>query len=161
VIVKGALVVGDAKLLEALTTLVKRTRADGMSVCAHAKVRRVFRFAQQAIHQDLIQESVTVTVKLIQDDRVGVAGTDTLEPKSLSRCARAAEEIARHSPTSPRLPPLAPDHRVHTTNDYVPATSQTSSEACVGSLQRLFHLSRGTLKTRISKTSTLPLTNHS
>ena len=56
---------GRTRFLTELSKLVKRTRADGLSVCAHTKTHRVFRFAHEAIHQDLIQEHVRVTVKAI------------------------------------------------------------------------------------------------
>ncbi len=135
--------IGATRLLSALSTLVKRTRADDVSVCAHAKTRRVFRFAQEAIHQDLIQESLAITVKVIANHRVGVASTDTLEPTSLTRCARAALEIARHTPPHRDLPALPSRHRLRTTTDYIPATVKLSSKECVRKLKRLFQLCKG------------------
>src|SRR3989338_11225695 len=114
--------IGQTRLLTELSKLVTRTRADGVSVCAQARTWRVFRFANEAIHQDLAQDSVNVTVKVIANRRVGVGSADTLEPQSLRRCARAALEIAKHSPDSRELPPLARAHRLPSTSDYVTAT---------------------------------------
>ena len=71
--------IGSARLLTALSTMAKRARTDGVSACAHAKVRRVFRFADDAIHQGLRQESVTVTVKVIRDRRGFVAPANLYE----------------------------------------------------------------------------------
>ncbi len=136
--------IGQTRLLGELSKLVKRTRADGMSVCAHAKVRRVFRFAYEAIHQDLVQENVTVTVKVLDKRRVGVASADTLEPASLARCMRAATEIAKHTPAQEDLPELPSRHRIVTSTDYAPATARASPTACVSSLKQLFQLCRGT-----------------
>jgi len=135
--------IGSARLLAALSTLAKHARTDGVSACAHAKVRRVFRFADDAIHQDLTQESVTVTVKVIRDRRVGVASTDTLEPKSLERCVKAAQEIAKHSPAQADLPNLPRAHRLTTSEDYLKTTARLSPIACVSSLKRLFQLCKG------------------
>ena len=135
--------IGETRLLTELSRLVKRARADGVSVCAHAKTRRVFRFAYDAIHQALVQTQVNITVKIIHGKRLGVASADTLEPRSLARCVRAAGEIARHSPRQEDLPELARAHRSTTTTDYVPATARVSAAASVSSLKRLFHLSKG------------------
>jgi len=135
--------IGDDRLLTALARVVKRTKADGVSVCAHATTRRVFRFAYEAIHQTLVQECVHVIVKVIQDHRVGVASADTLEPQGLSRCARAADRIARHSPPQGHLAPLPSRHRLATRTDYVPATVRLAPEDAVESLTRLFRLCRG------------------
>ena len=135
--------IGEARLLEPLSTLIKRTRADGISICAHAKMRRVFRFAYAAIHQGLVQESVTVTIKVIRNRRIGVASADTLEPASLARCVRAATEIANHSPAHDSLPDLPNRVRLRATDDDVPATVRVSPAACVAMLKRLFQLCQG------------------
>jgi predicted Zn-dependent protease len=103
----------------------------------------VFRFAREAIHQDLAQESVNVTVKVITGRRAGVGSTDTLEPESLSRCVRSAMDIAKHSPASPDLPQLPGGHRLRDTGEYVAATARASPAGCVAELKRLFQVCRG------------------
>ncbi|PIQ84186.1 MAG: hypothetical protein COV75_03590 [Candidatus Omnitrophica bacterium CG11_big_fil_rev_8_21_14_0_20_63_9] len=135
--------IGQAKLLATLSGLVKRTRVDGVSVCAHAKTRRVFRFAFDAIHQDLIQDSVGVTVKVVRDGRVGVASAGTLEPKSLQRCVQAALEIAKHSPPPEILASLPPSHHLRSRRDYAASTARFSAAACVEELKHLFRICQG------------------
>ncbi len=135
--------IGETRLLTVLTKLVRRARADGVSVCAHARARQVFRFANEAIHQDLVQEGVTVTVKVLDDHRVGVASAETLQAQSLARCVEAAREIARYSPKQRDLPPLPRGHRVSTTTDVVPATTRISPSTIVSSIKQLFHLCKG------------------
>ena len=135
--------IGELRLLTELSKLTKRAKADGVSACAHASTRRVFRFADEAIHQNLVQERVEVTVKVIQDHRVGVASADTLERESLARCVRAAMEIAKHSPAHDRLPELPAKTRIRSTADYVPSTVRVSAAACVSSVKRLFHVCKG------------------
>ena len=135
--------IGDSRLLAALAKVVKRTKADGVSVCAHATTRRVVRFAYDAIHQTLVQERVNVIVKVARDRRVGVASADTLEPQGLARCVRAAERIARYAPPQESLAPLPARHRITTRADHVPATVRLAPEAAVASLKRLFRLCQG------------------
>ena len=135
--------IGPTRLFTELSRLVKRTKTDGISVCAHAKNRCVFRFAYGAIHQDLVQESVRVTVKIIQRQRVGIASTDTLESTSLARCVRAAERIATHAPDQDGLPELPRGHQLTTSRDYVEGTARVEPGACVALLKGLFQLCRG------------------
>lgn len=135
--------VGAPRLLGELTKAVKRAPADGVSFCAHARTRRVFRFAYDAIHQGLVQERVSVTAKVIRDGRIGVASTDTLDPTGLARCVRTASHIARHWPKQAQLPPLPAGSRIRTTEDYVPATARVTAAECTAALKRLFHLCQG------------------
>ena len=135
--------IGQTRLLTELARLMKRTRADGVSVSAQATTRRVLRFADGRIHQDLAQERVTITVKVIRDGRVGVASAETLVPEGLRRCVRAALEIARHSPQPRQLPPLPRGSRLRTRRDYAPATARTTAAACVAAIARLIQYSRG------------------
>ena len=137
------LMIGDRQLIGALLKMMTRVRADGVSVCAHAGHRRVFRFAYEAIHQDLVQESVTVTVKVIRGGRVGVASTDTFDAKSLARGVNAAMAIARHAPVRPEPPPLPRQVRIAATRDHVAATAAWPAPMAVAALQRLFHLCKG------------------
>ena len=115
--------IGQAKLLTELSRLVKRIPADGVSAFAQASTRQVFRFAQDAIHQDLTQESIIITVKIVLNGRIGIASTETWTPTSLARCVRSAREIAALSPPLKDLPELPRTHRLRTTADYVPALS--------------------------------------
>ncbi len=138
-----SVMIGQTTLLTELARVVKRLRADGASAFAHAGTRRVFRFAHEAIHQDLTQESIGVTIKVILKGRVGIASTETWTPASLARCVRSARAIATLSPPLKDLPALPRGHRLRTTDDYVPATVRISPAACVASLTHLFRLCKG------------------
>jgi predicted Zn-dependent protease len=135
--------VGETRLVTELARAVKRVRADGVSACAHAASRCVLRFAHGAIHQDLTQETIDVTLKVLRGGRAGVASVGTLQPADLRACARAAADIARHAPPPSHLPPLPANHRLSTTEDYVRGTARADAAACVRTLERLFRLCRG------------------
>ncbi|MBI3009564.1 MAG: TldD/PmbA family protein [Candidatus Omnitrophica bacterium] len=135
--------IGSTRLLTSLSQLIKRTRADGISVSAHARTRQVFRFAYGSIHQDLIQEGITVTVKVIQNGCVGISSTDSLESGHLSRAVASAKQLAKHSPKQENLPPLPQRHRLATSEDHIRATAAVKPDECVSLLKRLYHLSQG------------------
>ena len=135
--------IGHRKLLEELARLVKRSAADGTTVCAEASTRRVSRFAYDAIHQDLLQESLSVYMRVINGRRTGVAVTDSLERASLERCLKAALEIARHTPPNAHPAPLPKDYHHVTTQDHDAKTAQASTKTFPATLNRLFHICQG------------------
>ena len=135
--------IGNEQLLTKLTRLVKSVKADGVSVCAHAKTRRGFRFANEAIHQDLAQESVDVTLKAVDGGRIGIASADTLEPASLKRCANAAMNLAKLSPQRKDIAALPGKHHILKHADYNPATAGYPAKASVQSLKGLLRICQG------------------
>ncbi|MBI4353920.1 MAG: TldD/PmbA family protein [Candidatus Omnitrophica bacterium] len=135
--------IGHARLLDELKKLVKRSPADATSVCADAERLRVSRFAYETIHQDLVQESLTVTIKVVANHRVGIAVTDTLDRTSLQRGLRAALEIARHAPPMKNLPPLPGPYEHITLQDHDEPTANAPAHHVVTSLKPLLRLCQG------------------
>lgn len=135
--------IGHTKLLEELQRVVARSPADGTLVFAEAGTRRVSRFAFGTIHQDLLQESLSISIKVINGRRAGVAVTDSLEREALSRCLKAALEIARHTPPAAHLPELPKDHALISTDDHDPKTARTPVSKFPETLKRLGHLCQG------------------
>lgn len=135
--------IGRKKLLADLSALARHAKAHRVTLCAHAKTRRVFRFANDAIHQDLVQEGVSVTVKVMRDRHAGVAATDTLRKDSLKRCLDAAAEIARLSPALRDAPSVPPRLRVSSTSDYVQATVRQTPAQTAAAIKRMMQITRG------------------
>jgi len=135
--------VGHERILDELSRLVRRSPAEATSVCAIANTSRVVRFAYEAVHQDLVQESLKVFIKVLNRQRIGVAVADTLQRTSLARCLAAALEIARHTPASRRLPALPGAHHLIARHDHVAATAEISAAWIAGTLRRLFQICRG------------------
>ena len=95
--------IGASALFKTLARAT-RVRADAGSAVARAGGRRAFRFAHEAIHQDLAQETFDVTVSVLREGRVGIASTGSPTPAALARCAETAADIATHAPQPDRLP---------------------------------------------------------
>ena len=135
--------INETRLLTELSKVVKRARVDGISLCAHAKRRRVFRFAYEAVHQAIAQETVGVVVKVIHNQRVGVASADTLEIPRLLRCVEAARAIAAHTPKQDQPPALPARHRLKTREDAMASTAEFTPSACVALLKHLVRICQG------------------
>ncbi len=135
--------IGHDRLFSELQRLLKRSDADATSICAQTSRRRVMRFAYDAIHQDLVQESITVHFKVIRDKRVGVAATDTLDRTSLHRALHAALEIAGHAPPMKHLAALPGRFDLITSQDYTAETINIPAIDIVRMVKRLFQLAKG------------------
>ena len=135
--------IGSENLLAELQRLIKRAKTDGISVCAHGQTRRVSRFAMQRIHQDILQESITVYVKMIANHRVGLAVTDSLERASVDRAFAAAVEIARHAPLRQDIPDLPKGNRQLSREAYYSETATAPAEQFITTLKRLFQICQG------------------
>jgi len=134
---------GRTKVLTELNRLVKRTQADGVSAIARFNTRRVFRFAFGAIHQDLIQESIRVTIQVVRNGRIGISSTNALDPDPLSRCVKRALAIAAHTPKSAedRIPPSG--GKLRDSKEWHAPTAGLQPDACVSAIQRLERLCQG------------------
>lgn len=134
--------IGKTRVLAELSALARRARADAASLCLQGQTRQVFRFAYGGIHQDLTQETLEVTIKVVRDGRIGIATTGTLERQSLLRCLRTAEAIAAHAPKQ-MAPPLPTKHQITATKDARRATVHVDPTERVDSLQHLFRICQG------------------
>jgi predicted Zn-dependent protease len=135
--------IGHTRLLDELSRLIKRSKADATSLAAHASSRRVQRFAYDAVHQDLVQESLTVYITVIAGRRVGVATTETLERSALARCLDAAMEIACHAPKRKELAPLPEGIREIVAAPRAANGTSASARKLLQTLKRLFQLCQG------------------
>jgi predicted Zn-dependent protease len=135
--------IGQTRLLRALGAVVKRARSQSISVCAQGGVRQVFRFAKLSIHQDVLQEQLTITVTVADRKRIGIASTDSLVPASLQRCLRAAQDIAAHAPESDLAQAWPKASRIRFVEDYDAPTAALPPKTCVDLLQSQFHRCQG------------------
>ncbi len=134
--------IGASALFNALAR-VTRVKADAVSAVARAGGRRAFRFAHDAIHQDLAQETFDVTVSVLREGRVGIASTGSPTPAALKRCAETAADIATHAPQPDRLPAWPARSKIRSRVDDVRRTSALRPEACVAAIQHLMRACQG------------------
>jgi predicted Zn-dependent protease len=66
------------------------------------------RFANSEIHQNVAERDVGIRIRVINEERVGVASTNQLGEGALREALDRAIESARTQPRRPDLPPLAP-----------------------------------------------------
>lgn len=135
--------IGASVLLKALAGAARRVKADAVSVVGRAASRRAFRFAHEAIHQDLAQETLDVAVSVLREGRVGIAGTGSLVPAALARCAETAADIAAHAPQPDRLAAWPAKSRIASRTDFIRRTAAVRPEACVAQIQHVMRACQG------------------
>ncbi len=65
------------------------------------------RAASSQVHQPTLIENTSVTIRVVRDGRVGVAGSNRTADDQLRTLARRAQEIAENAPADPHFPGLA------------------------------------------------------
>lgn len=83
------------------------SRADDVEAQLSGVTQHLTRFANNGIHQNVSQRTVTVSVRVAFGRRCGRASTNRLNTEGLREAVAAAEAIARNSPELPELEPSA------------------------------------------------------
>jgi len=88
------------------------------------------RFATNQIHQNVREHDASLQVRVIHEDRIGVASTNRLEEAGIRDVVERAAAIARRSAPNPRAAILPePDGRSHDPElGYVAATAEAGAE---------------------------------
>ncbi len=75
---------------------------------AHVEQSGLARFAGSEVHQPTLIENTMVTLRVIRDNRAGVATTNKIDAPGLTELARRAADAAESSPPDESFPGLAP-----------------------------------------------------
>lgn len=113
--------------------LLAMSKADQTEVVVAERDRQLTRFANSEIHQNVAETDTEVRVRVVVDNRVGVASTNDLSDKALAQVLERAHLLARHAAPDeafPGLPGPQPQPRVDYA--YVQATADVTPEARAG-----------------------------
>jgi predicted Zn-dependent protease len=98
--------------------------ADGEAeAVAHAERSGLARFAGSEVHQPTLIENVVVTLRVVRDNRSGVATTNKLDDDGLAELGRRAAEAAESAPADDTFPGLAPPAEPPAVEGYDAATA--------------------------------------
>ncbi|MBI3322165.1 MAG: TldD/PmbA family protein [Candidatus Omnitrophica bacterium] len=133
------MLLGEARLLDALRKAAKASAADQTLIAAQRGGQTTLRFSGGRIHQNFHEEDVTVWVKVAAGGRAGVSTTSSLRHDALMKAVESALHIARLSgkgtvPAFTTMPPQEPTPQVET---YFPATIQRPLTQTVRMIRQL------------------------
>ena len=115
-------------IIESVLRLAKSTVASETEVQVDEVADALTRFANNGIHQNVLEHNVTVSVRTVTGGRTARATTNRLDEDSLRGAVEASLSLAHSEPRDPRLLPVPGKQRYHTVNRFVKATAALTPE---------------------------------
>ena len=112
---------------------------DRAEVALKANASQLTRFAENTVHQNVLESDARVNIRIFQGERVGSAMTNRLDPAGLAAAVQKARLYASQSAADPYLPALIRQTPPAALHSFDPETANHSPEAraeAVGELCR-------------------------
>ena len=93
--------IGEERIRDLTDDLMKLSTADQTEVVVTGGQSALTRFANSAIHQNVLENNAEVRVRVVLGKKIGVATSNTLEPSRLRSLVDAATAAARNQPENP------------------------------------------------------------
>ena len=104
--VAGLHLLSDGEMRRINEKIFKFSDADETEVEIGAVTDALTRFANNTIHQNVAEQSLTVSVRTVLDGRTARATTNKTDDDSLRRVVETAKSLARSQPRNPDLLPM-------------------------------------------------------
>lgn len=119
---------GETKLRELADLALAASTADQTEVVIIGQDAALTRFANSAIHQNVAERNVQLTVRVVQERRIGVASTNDLSSQAIRDTVVRAETFARYQPELPDWTSLPEPQPVPAVDAFDEATAATTPE---------------------------------
>jgi PmbA protein len=127
----------EAEVRRIAERIFKLSEADETEVTMEAVADAVTRFANNAVHQNMAEQSHIVSVRTVFDGRTARASTNKTDEESLRRVVAASSELARQQPKNPDLLPMPGPQKYAQVNRYVAATAAATPEERASTVKRV------------------------
>jgi PmbA protein len=124
--VAGLHLLSDAELRRIADRIFKFSGADETEVQIDAVTDALTRFANNTIHQNVAEQSLTVSVRTVLDGRTARATTNKTDDDSLRRVVETAKALARSQPRNPDLLPMPGPQKYQEVDRYFEATAHAT-----------------------------------
>jgi len=116
------------RIVDAVLRLAKSTGAEETEVHVDEVADALTRFANNAIHQNVAEHGLTVSIRTVADGRTARATTNRIDEDSLRATIEASLSLAHSQPKDPRLLPMPRKQRYRTVNRFIKPTAILSAE---------------------------------
>src|SRR5262249_26866780 len=116
------------KITDTTLQLGKAAGADETEVHVDEVVDALTRFANNAIHQNVAEHGLTVSIRTVVDRPTGGATQNRIDEHSLRIAIQASLPLAHSHQKDPRLLPLPGRQRYHAVNRFVKETARVTPE---------------------------------
>jgi len=117
------------KIIDAVLRLGKAAGAYETEVHFDETIEALTRFANNAIHQNVSEHGITVSVRTVVDGRTARASTNRLDEDSLRRAVESSLQLAHSQPKNRNLLPMSGKQRYRILNRFSRQTAALSAEA--------------------------------
>jgi predicted Zn-dependent protease len=100
---------GENELRAICEKALKAAAGDQAEAVLIARTGALTRFANAAIHQNVVSREAELRVRVVRGTRIAMVTTDRLDDEGIRRAAREASELARITPENPTFAGLAGD----------------------------------------------------
>jgi PmbA protein len=128
------------RIIETVLRLAKSTAADETEVHVEETSGALTRFANNAIHQNVAEQGLTVSIRTIVDHRTARATTNRIDEDSLRGAIEASLSLAHSQPKDPRLLPLPGRQRYRKVSRFIKRTADVSPEDRARAVRRVCDL---------------------
>jgi predicted Zn-dependent protease len=118
----------EAELRRIAERVLRFSDADETEVEIGAGVDALTRFANNTIHQNVAEQTLTVSVRTVFDGRTARATTNKTDDDSLRRAVAASAALARSRPKNPNLLPMPSRQKYPQVQRYFPSTASATPD---------------------------------
>ena len=111
------------RIIDTVLRLAKSTGADETEVHVDETADSLTRFANNAIHQNVAERGLNVSIRTVVDSRTARATTNRIDEDSLRASIEASLSLAHSQPKDPHLLPLPGRQRYRNVNRFVKDTA--------------------------------------
>ncbi len=116
------------RIVDTALRLAKSTGAEETEVHVEEVADALTRFANNAIHQNVAEHGLTVSIRTVVDGRTARATTNRIDEDSLRAAIEASLSLAHTQPKDPRLLPMPGRQRYRRVNRFIKPTAVLSAE---------------------------------
>ena len=123
----SGITMGERELKRICDTALKAVDGDEGEALVIARNAALTRFANAAIHQNVVSREAELRVRVVRGKRVAMVTTDRLDDEGIRRAAREASELARITPENPTFGGLPGDTKLASApSAFVERTAETT-----------------------------------
>jgi len=116
------------RIIDTVLRLAKSTGAEETEVHIDETADSLTRFANNAIHQNVAEHGLNVSIRTVADGRTARATTNRVDEDSLRTAIEASLSLAHSQPKDPRLLPLPTKQRYRKINRFAKDTAALTPE---------------------------------
>jgi PmbA protein len=116
------------KRIDSVLRLGKLAGADETEVHIDETIDALSRFANNAIHQNVAEHGVTISIRTVVDGRTARVTTNRLDEDSLRAAVQSSLQLAHSQPKIPGLLPMPGKQRYRKVNRFTKETAATTPE---------------------------------